>query len=204
MESFTEQDGDFDLDITGTPLAALFTNTTASYDLEYDLRWPRSVTAGGSYAFDHARISIEGAWFNWEQAFDSFKIKLANGGNPEFDAVVGPNPRDEFPLDWRDSYSARVGYEQFRGDTVLRLGYIFSQNPVPNRTLTPLLLGNLEHTFTVGLGHSPGPWEVNLAYYYSFGDRQRVGISDIIGGDFDNSNIQANAHWLLATLALNF
>lgn len=202
-ETYTNQEGDFDVDVTGLPLP--LTDTTASYDIDYTFRWPASVTGGGSYRFDSGRLSFEATWFGWRSAFDEFRLELSDSDNPEFDALAGPRPKDIFPLDWRDSVSIRVGYEHFfKTNTTVRIGYIYSLNPIPDDTLVPILPGILEHNFTFGIGHRFGNARLDFAYQYTFGRQQKVNTSDIIGGDFDNSKLRAQAHWFMLNLALLF
>ena len=204
-ETALEQDGSFDLDITGTPLAGLVTDPTATYDVEHTLRWPRSLTAGASYETDWGRLSTEVAWTNWGSAFDDLTFNLSNSGNAEFDALAGPTPSDTLPLDWEDSVAVRVGYEHFFTEkTTARIGYIFNHNPIPESTLTPLLPGILEHTITVGIGHDFGQAEIHASYQFAFGRDRDVGTSTIQGGDFDSSTVRAQAHWLFLGLTAKF
>jgi len=201
-ETNTRQNGDFDVDLSGSPLSALFVDPTASYDLEYTLRWPRSVGAGSSYRFDFGRASFDFVWVNWANAFDDFNLNLSNGSNPEFDAVVGARPNETLPLDWRDAYSLRFGYEHyFPWGTTVRGGYIYNMNPIPSSTLTPLIPGVLEHSLAFGVGHDFGAFEIDVAYQYAWGEDD-VDNSRVVGGDFDNSDIEAQAHWAFFLLSI--
>lgn len=202
-QTFTTQKGDFEMDVTGGGLPV--TDTTATYDLKYNLRWPRSFAVGASYRFDWGRFSVDGVWYNWQSAFNRFRFKLSDGDNAEFNFLAGSNPTDTFPLDWHDSYSVRVGYEHYLfTNTTARIGYIYNTNPVPDRTLIPILPGILEHTLSAGLGQRIGIAEIHLAYQFALSQKQRVNTSEILGGDFNSSSIRAQAHWVFLTLALAF
>ncbi len=202
-QTSTTQKGDFDLNVTGGGLPV--TDTTATYDLKYNLKWPRSVAVGASYRFDWGRFSVDGVWYDWHSAFNRFRFKLSDGDNAEFNFLAGSNPTDTFPLDWHDSYSVRIGYEHFFfTNTTARIGYIYNSNPVPDRTLTPLLPGILEHTVSAGLGQRIGFAEIDLAYQYAFSQKPHVSTSEILGGDFNSSSIRAQAHWVFLTLGLAF
>lgn len=202
-QTSTEQKGSLDLDITDSPLAMLVTDPTASYDAEFELRWPRSAGVGASYEFDFGRASLDAVWYDWSNALDEFKIHLSDGDNAEFDALAGNRPTDTFPLDWRDSVSIRVGYEHFLGsDTTVSIGYAYNQNPVPTSTLTTILPAISEHFVGAGVRRAFGRFEVSFGYQYGFGDRQEVGESEIVGGDFDHSSIRVSGHFLSATIAL--
>ncbi len=205
-ETFTKQEGDFVVDVTDNPfLAPLLSDPMATYDVDFDLRWPRSVAVGASYRFDRGRLSVDGLWYNWRDAFEKFRFKLSNSDNPEYDALVGARPQDDFPLDWEDSYSVRAGYGHTFGEhTTARIGYIYNTNPIPDRTLTPLLPGILEHSFAAGVGHDFGLFDVNFAYQYSLGEVRDVERSALLGGDFDNSTMKAQAHWIFLSVAADF
>ena len=113
--------------------------------------------------------------------------------------------RDELPLDWRDSYSIRAGGEYRLGSNdILRGGYTYTSNPVPDRTLTPLLPATIEHAISAGYGHRFGCLEIDFAYQFSFGRRRKVGRSGIIGGDFDGSSDLTMAHLFFLGAGVRF
>ena len=204
-QTLTKQKGSLDLDITGSPLAALVTDPTASYDLEFQLRWPRSAGVGGSYEFDFGRASLDAVWYDWSNALDEFKLHLSDGDNAEFNALAGRRPTDTFPLDWKDSVSIRVGYEHFLGsDTIVSMGYTYNQNPVPNSTLTTVLPAITQHFLGAGIRHDFDLFELSVAYQYGFSEQQEVDESNIKGGDFDSSSIRVSGHFLSAAIALKF
>jgi long-chain fatty acid transport protein len=195
--------GKFDVDVTGVVPVP---NPTARYDVEAENTWPRSLGLGTAYRFDRGSLSLDLLWFDWSSAFDALTFRLKNGNNPTFDMLAGTTrPRDRFPLEWHDSYTVRLGGElNVTPLDVVRAGYIYITNPVPDRTLTPLIPAILQHAFSVGYGHRFGPVNVDLAYQFSFGPRQHVGSSEIIGGDFDQSSVFAMAHWLFLGASLSF
>ena len=158
-----------------------------------------------SYRFDRGALAVDVLWFDWSSAHDEFVFNLKNGDNPAFDAIAGTRPSDAFPLDWRDSYTVRVGGEYFltRADT-LRAGYTYMSNPIPDGTLTPILPANIEHAVSVGYGHRFDFVSLDLAYQFSFGRRQRVGTSDILGGDFDDSSVRSRAHTIFVGVSFEF
>jgi hypothetical protein len=86
----------------------------------------------------------------------------------------------------------------------LRAGYIHDGSVVPSSTLTPFIPGVLEHTFTAGYGKAWENWKLDLAYQYSFGHEQRVARSELVGGDFSGSELQARVHWLMMSLQYRF
>jgi long-chain fatty acid transport protein len=186
--------GKADLDTTGYPLPV--TDPTAHYDVDFDFTWPQSLGVGITHRFkDDHRISADVKWIDWSSAFDKVTFKLSNGDNAEFDALAGTKPQDTLALDWKDSYSYCLGYEYFlsMADT-LRLGYVYTENPVPSSTLVPVIPGILEHLISLGYGRNWKNWSFDFAYQYSFGSRQSVGTSKLLGGDYDNSSVDIDVH----------
>lgn len=183
-ESRFHLDGTADAIILGVP---------GEFDAEVDLAWPRSVGVGMKHRLcDNRRLSVDVIWFNWSRAFDNIGLQLSN----QTMAVA-----DQFPLDWYDSISVRLGYEVFPTPcSVLRAGYVYNSNTVPSATLTPYIPATLEHAFSVGCGKRRGPWSLDVAYQFSFGPDRDVTISDIVGGDFNDSRMEAQAHWIFVSL----
>ena len=87
---------------------------------------------------------------------------------------------------------------------MFRCGYIFNSPQSPSDTLTPLIPAILEHTFTIGHGTNIYGWRLDLAYQYSFGPQREQNTSALAGGDFSNSTMSAQAHWLMASLTHSF
>ena len=196
-----EMSGDCDLDVTGNPMFAppspvAVTDPTAHYDVEFDFTWPQSLGVGITHRFGgNHRISADVKWIDWSSAFDDVKFKLSNGDNAEFNALAGNSPQDTVLLDWKDSYAYRLGYEYLLTMTdTFRFGYIYNRNPVPDSTLVPVIPGILEHLVSIGYGRNGKKWNFDVAYQYSFGSRQSVGTSKIVGGDYDNSSVDVDAH----------
>ena len=188
--------GDLDMDIPA--LAQTGPDTTAHYDLDFDFRWPRSLGLGLLHRLtDKHTLSFDVMWIDWSSAFDDLTLKLSNGDNAAFNSQTGKNPQDTLPLDWKDGYSFRLGYEQLLtpGDT-LRFGYLYSQSPVPDSTLVPMIPGILTHMLSVGYSREWKNWSFNLAYLYAFPSKQSVGTSKIVGGDFDSSSLKQSLHCL--------
>jgi long-chain fatty acid transport protein len=176
------------------------------FDADVDLTWPCSAGVGIAHSIcPHRRVSADVIWFNWSDAFDSVDVRLSNPSNPVFAAVLGPSFVERYPLAWRDGVSLRVGYEEVMTDcNVLRFGYAYHRNQIPEATLTPFIPAILEHAFSVGWGTCWHDWNLDFAYQFSFGRDREVGQSDIAGGDFSFSRVEAQAHWLFVSLVRHF
>jgi len=195
-------DGHLDASVAGVGPVPLY----SKFDSDVHIIWPRSVTVGVAQLLgDRQRVSVDVSWLDWESAFGGLDLRLANPSNPLFRAVLGPTVHDRFPLDWRDSLSVRLGYEYLLTPCkVLRCGYIYDNPAVPSATMTPYIPAMLDHTFTLGYGRQWQNWRLDTAYQFSFGRKQSVGQSQLAGGDFNNSQLDANVHWLMVSLMYQF
>ena len=57
---------------------------------------------------------------------------------------------------------------------------------------------------SIGYGHRFEFFSLDLAYQFSFGRRQVVGTSDILGGDFDDSSVRSMAHTFFVGVSFDF
>jgi long-chain fatty acid transport protein len=173
---------------------------TAYQSTKVDVSWPDSVGVGVKQDLGCCRtFAVDVLWFDWSQTFDRFDIGMRQPSNPLF-----PNINEQFPLNWKDSVSVRVGFEQKLGyDRVLRLGYVYHPDPIPDGTLTPWIQAILQDAVSVGYGFKWNCWDVNLGYMYLWGPSQFERRSDFVGlfgvgpSDFDQSHHRADIHALL-------
>ncbi len=171
------------------------------YDATVDITWPSSFGVGVRHELCEDRIvSADLIWFGWSKAFDDFGIRLTNPTTAGF-----PEIYEEFPLDWKDTLSVRLGYEQkFGYDQTLRFGYVYHRDPIPASTITPFIQAQLEHAFSVGYGWNWNCWNIDFSYMFTFGSDAHVDSSAFIGGDFDNSDHHSNTHAISFSLMRQF
>jgi long-chain fatty acid transport protein len=101
--------------------------------------------------------------------------------------------------------SLRLGYEfQPIDRDTWRAGYVYHNSPSPSSTLNPYLDGVLQHAFSLGYSRKLDRVTLNAAYQYTFGPTRHVGASDIVGGDFSNSSLKAQAHFAMLSLLFPF
>ncbi len=178
----------------------------SSYDASLDMAWPQSVGLGVRHELcPHRIFSADIIWYNWSQAFNHLNLMFTNPSNPVFAGLLGPSLAEQFPLEWQDSVSLRFGYEQhLSNDHVIRMGYAYHHNQIPDRTLTPYIPATLENAFSLGYGWTRNLWEIDLAYQYSFGTTRTVTASELVGGEFNGSSVRAQAHWAFLSLLRRF
>jgi long-chain fatty acid transport protein len=175
------------------------------YDSTIAIKWPQTVAVGVAHKLcPHRTVSADVIWFDWANSFNQVGVNLQNPTNPVFQALA-PTINEHLPLNWRDSVSMRLGYQQMLdiGGT-FRIGYVYHPNPVPNSTLTPFLPATLTNTFTIGYGFGWRSWQIDAGWAHAFSAPQSVGTSAIVGGDFNNSTIHAQVDALFVGMIRPF
>ena len=170
----------------------------SSYDMTMDIVWPRSVGGGLQYAVNPTRrLALDVDWQQWSRAKDEIGLRFENPSNPVLRAVAGPVIHESFPLRWKDNIVIKSGIEQdVTPGRTIRAGYGYNSDAVLSSTTSPYLPTILTHYFTGGYSWRRSCWEYNLAYQYSFRPTMHIGSSSLAGGDFSNSSLRTQAHWL--------
>lgn len=191
----------------GPPLIPL----QSHFDTKIHLKWPRSVAFGIKHELcPHHRVSADVIWYDWAHAFDQLNIQFYNPTNPAVAPIlagagVGLPVKDSLPLNWTNSISMRLGYEWLPNNRdIWRTGYNYHGSPSPDSTLNPYLDGVLEHAFSVGYSRKMRRVVFNAAYQFNFGKERHVLTSSIIGGDFNNTTLNAQAHFAMFSFLVPF
>ena len=185
-----------------TTMITPFGPMSSEFDAKTRLVWPRSIGLGIKHELcECRRLGFDFYWYNWSDAFESLPIELSNATNPAVTALAGSDITDQFPMNWKDTYSFRFGYEwESTPGRVWRTGYVYHRSPVPDGTLNPYLDGVLEHAVSVGYSRPTKYGIVNLAYQFTWGPTREVDNSQLAGNDFSDSEFTAAAHWLSISL----
>ncbi len=113
--------------------------------------------------------------------------------------LLGLTTSDQLSLqeDWENGWGFHLGTEyHYTKDFAVRAGYFFDKNPIPDRTLGPILPDSDRHNFSLGCGYTRGSWTLDAAYMYShFKDRG----TDTNYQNF-NADYQSDFHLLGITL----
>lgn len=177
------------------------------YDAEVVNAFPQMVSGGVSWqACPRVRLAAQLDWIDWSGSFDNLHVKLKNGNNTDLNGLVGSENMEDFvPLNWKDQLVVRLGGEFSATDSIqLRAGYSYGRSPVPDGTLTPLTAVIMEHSISTGAGWQYGRWTVDVAYQWSLPNTQRVGTSDLLAGEYDNSATRIGVHWFGLTTGVKF
>jgi long-chain fatty acid transport protein len=106
-------------------------------------------------------VAFDLDWINWADAMKSSTLRADSPDNPLAPASIAATSS----MNWNDQWVLAIGmaYEP-SPDAILRAGYNYGRNPIPNETLNPLLSAIGEHTLTFGAGRRLGSkWRVDAA-----------------------------------------
>ncbi len=181
------------------------------FDSKVKLKWPRSVAFGLKYDLcPHRHIGVDVIWYDWAHAFNQVDIVMFNPTNPSVPPILSglglSTPlKQNLPLNWMNSVSLRTGYQvEYTDLDTFRFGYSYHSSPSPDSTLNPYLDGVLVHAFSLGYSRQMRRGILNIAYQYNFGPTRHVVTSGLIGGQFDNSTMNAQAHFAMVSLLMPF
>lgn len=134
-------------------------------DFETELNFPTIVALGyGIKLTDTIRIESNIEWLQFSR-FET--LDLETGGSPV--------PNTSIRQDWEDTVTIGIGGDwQFAPNWVLRAGYQFYDNPVPDRTFSPTIPDANQHVFTIGVGFRSGSHAFEAAYGADFYEERNI------------------------------
>jgi len=170
--------------------------TSASTSIDF----PQSATI--AYAFrpvPRLKLEVDIEWTNWE-TLDTVRL---DSTNVAFDGY-------NIPFDWEDSLFYEFGVEyKVCDEWVVRAGYIFSENTVPESTFSPSQPDSDRHVFSVGIGYSSAKplffgkfyMDVDIAYQYAVSEDRTIdsAINSEVNGDWESSS-----HAVIFTSTIRF
>jgi long-chain fatty acid transport protein len=164
--SFKYGDGKADLNFTSLGLGRV------SYDTEIDgFKWPQQVDVSfAAKPTDRFLAALTVSWLNWS-AIGDVDFKFTNPSNP----LAPAQQNVKFPFNWKDQAVVAVGFaytaiqdEAIKDRLVLRVGYNWSNNQIPNSTLSPIVPLILEHRLSGGFGYRfTKHWSWDSAAFYA-------------------------------------
>lgn len=156
--------------------------------------------AGIGFAYTPTARWLMSAEINWVDWSSALKTSTLNASNPDSDQVPQTLSLTQ-RLDWRDQYVMAAGAEYHWSPlTTLRGGLNYGRNPVPDRTLTPLLPLTGETSVTLGFTRKlSGPWDVTAALLHQFRYKTRYTNPDFLFGPDNVSRFDAFALNLMIT-----
>jgi long-chain fatty acid transport protein len=167
----------------------------AKYDLEATMKLPQSLGFGMSYvAATNVRLAFDAEWINWSSAFDVMGLSLSNGANPNINTMMGNtgNFAINFPLDWKDSYSFRIGGEyDVNSSLTVRAGFDYGNNPVPASTIFPVFPAIVEDHISLGASYALSQsLKLNGAYELALNNTETASSQSLVANEYNNSSSQ--------------
>jgi long-chain fatty acid transport protein len=126
---------------------------------------PRELGVGVALqATETLLVSAELTWLDWSRAAKRSRLRARDPDRPAASPVI----ESDTPLDWRDQYVVALGLAYDVSErAVVRAGYNYGRNPIPDDTLNPLLPNIAEHHVTAGVGYRLGDqWRMDVAVEY--------------------------------------
>jgi long-chain fatty acid transport protein len=156
-----------DLDLEGqmrVNLSAMGLGTVTYRDAEAkNIDQPREFGVGVAVqATDKLLVALELNWINWSDAVTQGVISASDPDDP----AAPPTLNNTIDNNWRDQYVIAVGIAyQWNDRTLLRAGYNYGRNPIPDEHLNPLLNTIAEHHLTLGFGRVLSKaWRIDGAF----------------------------------------
>lgn len=113
-------------------------------------------------ASDRLLLTLEVNWIDWSDAVTTGLITASHPDNPAAPPVI----EIAVDNDWRDQYVIALGtVYRWNDRTLLRAGYNYGRNPIPEEHTNPLLNTIAEHHLTLGFGHVlDKAWHIDGAF----------------------------------------
>jgi len=170
--SEVDQDVDGDVEFAKPPglPAEIFNDTGASGELTLPDMLFLGVTF---YPSDRWSLEVDAIWNGWS-SYDELCIVC--------DDIIAVDPDTGLPIqgsttekDWDDVWRFQIGLEYKATDWLdLRLGYVFDESPIPDRTADYLIPTADRQLYSIGCGMHWDAWVVDLSYTYLESDTRTV------------------------------
>lgn len=160
---FDFEDGRLEVDFSGLGLGKV------RYDARVDdFAWPQEVSVGAALRpTEGLLLAIDIKWINWDGALDTVVVRGRNPSVPVAPAIAVP-----VRLDWDDQLIFAFGAEyRFANSWSIRAGINHANNPVPDRTLTPLFTSITTDHVTFGAGYEFETFSLQFALIHAVSNR---------------------------------
>jgi long-chain fatty acid transport protein len=142
--------GTFD-PVTGAPITAAA--MTGSIDVR-DFQWPATYGVGIAVTPNSKTlVALDVKRILWSDVMDSFQMTFTADpafGGGTLDVAMGQMWDDQTVI------QGGIGY-QVNNKLVVRAGFNFADNPIPDQTVNPLFPATIEKHYTVGFGYQVSP-----------------------------------------------
>jgi len=154
------------------------------------INFPQSVAGG--YAFrpmPKLKLEVDIEWTDW----NTLNTVVLHSPNPAFNGTPTV-------FNWQDSFYYEFGAQYTLSDHwIVRGGYIYSENTVPNSTFSPSEPDSNRHVFSIGLGYVHPRMNIDIVYQYSLSEDRTVSNGSAVDGTW-----KSDGHAVMVTSTLKF
>ncbi|NNF39488.1 MAG: hypothetical protein HKN71_12525 [Gemmatimonadetes bacterium] len=173
---------------------------TANYEAATTITLPMTFGLGIAVpATPDLRLAAEVEWRGWENAQSTMPFRLTEGDNANINFMVNADPTNgdftyPFPLNWEDTWSAKLGAEYALNETnAIRGGLLYGQNPVPDNTVFVAFPAISTSAATVGLTWDIGGFPLDVGYVHAFNtELVACDHNHLIGAEYNSSTTTMN------------
>lgn len=167
---------------------------SATYDAATTLTLPMTVGLGARLPAGSWTFGAEVEWRGWSSAEGTMPFRLTGGDNPNINLMMNADPSSgdftyPFPLNWEDTWSFKVGSEYgLASGNVLRVGFLYGQNPVPDNTVFVTFPAISTRAATLGARWKVAGLPLDVSYVHAF-DEEAEGNSSshLLGSEYVGS-----------------
>jgi long-chain fatty acid transport protein len=184
---------------------------TGQYDIDNEFEIPQSVGFGINYNPSPClRLGFDFEWINWKKSFDKMVLTLRNGTNSNINILLGqggvgqPDFVVDFLMNWKDAFILKFGGEyDLSKKTMVRFGYAYGTNPVPEESAIPIIPAVLEHHIMCGLSYTlTERLTTNVAFEYGLNNKVTNTGTSIVASEYNKSTVELKN--LLGHLSLTY
>lgn len=163
----------FDLEvepIRGLKVPIAIGRTEVTQDMDVTIQFPQTIALGYSFRpADDWNFEADIEWTDWD-TLDASVVQLGkNRKNPLADRDAALN------FKYQSSFIYEFGVTKtFAGGWRASVGYLFSENSVPERQFSPLVPDSYRNVLSGGVGRRYEHWDWFLSYQYAFGPHREI------------------------------
>ncbi len=168
------------------------------YKIQNKFNTPQSFGFGLMYSPScKVRLGFDFEFINWYKAFDKMELTLTEGDNANINKMLnaGGNGQAplavEFPLAWKDAYAFKIGGEyDVTSNFILRAGYAYNTNPIPEETIISILPAIIQHHLFTGMSYSlANNWIVSMALEYGLKNSMTASNPSHVAFEYNNAEV---------------
>ena len=140
---------------------------------------PQNIVFGVSFRpAEDWNIEFNADWTDW-QRLKTVTLKQAESGDIAL------------PFNWQPSWFYEIGVtKKFRNGWQTSVGYMWSENSVPDASFNPIVPDSNRHVLSAGIGQKLNQWNWNIAYQWAYAPTRTINNGTSADGSY---RVQGNA-----------